>query len=201
MRFSNRPRPDKRALAEEMRQHPSPPEARMWQMLRCQCRVHGYRFRRQAIILGWIVDFWQPRLDLVVEVDGQTYHRPRSEQDAIRDARMSAEGILVLRITARQVMEDPRGALFRVQDAIRRRHDCQGHGPREVSPSGFTDCWVSERAAAACPWAKKERAQLRKVDVIELLGRYESPDGFQNWWMLNDLDPDWLYGLDWRRDA
>ena len=54
--------------AKQLRANPAAGEAALWSRLRAS-RM-GFRFRRQAILRGWIADFWCPAKRLVVEVDG-----------------------------------------------------------------------------------------------------------------------------------
>ena len=109
--------PEKATYARRMRSQPTPSENRLWQRLRRrQCL--GQRFRRQAVILGWIADFWCPALRLVVEIDGD-YHATRQVEDARRDEVMSGAGISVLRISSHAVMNDTEVALDEVRRMIR----------------------------------------------------------------------------------
>jgi|GEM_PF-674794 len=73
-------RPEVRQWAKDLRQNPAPGEAELWERLRGKSL--GFRFRRQAILHGWIADFWCPAKRLVVEVDGASHG---SKQSRIRD--------------------------------------------------------------------------------------------------------------------
>jgi len=55
------------------------------------------------------VDLLWPAARLVVEVDGYEHHGPRPafERDRRRDGRLSAAGYRVLRVTSRQLVEEP----------------------------------------------------------------------------------------------
>ena len=56
-------------LAREMRLNPTPAEDRLWQRLR-RSQIHGTPFRRQHTIERFIVDFYCPQAQLVIELDG-----------------------------------------------------------------------------------------------------------------------------------
>lgn len=62
-------------------------------------------------VLGLEVDFYWPDQKLVVEADGFEHHRARGsfENDHQRDLEMEARGVTVLRVTWRQLVEDPKG--------------------------------------------------------------------------------------------
>ena len=89
-----------------MRAHPTPAEAALWPELRA-LKVHGVKWRRQAIILGFIVDFFCPRLKLVIEVDGSA-HDGREAYDLERtEALERRAGVKVLRFLNDEVLADP----------------------------------------------------------------------------------------------
>jgi very-short-patch-repair endonuclease len=58
---------------------------------------------------GIEVDFLWPRARLVVEMDGYRYHRGRAafERDRARDLRLRQRGYTVIRLTQRQLLEEP----------------------------------------------------------------------------------------------
>jgi len=86
---------DKQRLANKMRRNPTLGEAAMRDALRKHLKV---RFRSQIILHGWIVDFWNERHRLVIEVDGGS-HYGREEEDAFRDETLLENGITTLRFT------------------------------------------------------------------------------------------------------
>lgn len=52
----NKVKPGKKEFARELRNNPTESERVLWERIRN--RSLGYRFRRQAILWGWIADFW-----------------------------------------------------------------------------------------------------------------------------------------------
>lgn len=63
----------------------------------------------QVMLNGFRVDFYWPELGLVVETDGQRYHRTPAQQtkDRRRDQAHTAAGLIALRFTRAQVGYDP----------------------------------------------------------------------------------------------
>jgi len=63
------------------------------------------------------VDFRWPAARIVVETDGWRFHRDRAafERDALRSQRLAAEGWTVVRVTWRQLGEDPAGVAQRLR--------------------------------------------------------------------------------------
>ncbi len=88
--------------ATSMRTNQTRAERRLWAMV-CGSRLAGLKFRRQAVIDHFIVDFLCPALALVVEVDGASHTNP--DRDARRDKRLTSLGYTVLRFTNMQVLE------------------------------------------------------------------------------------------------
>ena len=82
------------AHAHRLRQAPTESEARLWRALRAS--QLGVPFRRQVVLLGFIVDFFAPSERLVVEVDGG-YHVQRRRADQSRDRKLLRAGYRVLR--------------------------------------------------------------------------------------------------------
>jgi len=103
------------SYAQENRRSPSEPEHRLW--LELSGGKLGVSFRRQVVLGAAIVDFFAPSVRLVVEVDG-VQHRQRLTADARRDRDLRRLGCEVLRIEARLVMLDLRGAIMVVQEAV-----------------------------------------------------------------------------------
>ena len=84
-----------------MRHVPEESEAALWQTLRR--RQLGVCFRRQAVLQGYIADFYASEAKLVVEVDGP-WHAKRAAADARRDRVLSRAGYCVLRVDAYEAL-------------------------------------------------------------------------------------------------
>lgn len=84
------------------------PEVLLWQVLRG--RPHGLKFRRQFPIGEIIVDFACLERRLEIDGEGHSYgDQPR--RDAARDAVLKRRGFRVMRIAARDVLDNLDGAL------------------------------------------------------------------------------------------
>ena len=68
------------------------------------------------------VDVLWKSVGLAIEVDGYGFHasRDRFEGDRVRDADLAAQGILVIRVTWRQIRDEPMAVLGRVARALGR---------------------------------------------------------------------------------
>jgi very-short-patch-repair endonuclease len=90
--------------AKYQRRNMSPPEVKLWNLLRRS--PGGVGFRRQHPIGPYTADFYCPAAKLVIEIDGQT-HDFTVDRDKMRDAYMRSLGLRILRIPASEVMKDP----------------------------------------------------------------------------------------------
>jgi very-short-patch-repair endonuclease len=93
-------------LAKRQRRSMSPPEVRLWALLRRS--PGGVRFRKQHAIGPFVADFYCPRLKLVIEIDG-LIHDFTPDRDAARDDYMRSLGLRIIRIPAADVMADAVG--------------------------------------------------------------------------------------------
>jgi very-short-patch-repair endonuclease len=73
-----------------------------------------------AYLHGHLVDFVWPEQRLVVEIDGYGTHGDRTafERDRLRDQMLVAAGYRVVRITWRQLNEEPYGVIARLAQAL-----------------------------------------------------------------------------------
>jgi very-short-patch-repair endonuclease len=74
-------------------------------------------------LLGYVADFLWPELKLIVETDGFDFHSSRSafEHDRRRDQKLAAAGFTVIRVTPRQLREEPYAVIARIAQAIAAR--------------------------------------------------------------------------------
>jgi len=86
-------------LARDLRSNTGEPEKRIWGKLRAS--QTGFKFRRQAVIAPYIVDFLCPHIRLVIEIDGDEH---QANKDAVRDAYLSEKGYRVVRFSNADVM-------------------------------------------------------------------------------------------------
>src|SRR5688572_10595335 len=71
----SRPHSDRRLkmfLSRQLRRDATSFERYAWSLLRNR-QMHGLKFRRQHVIDGFVVDFYCPKLRLVIELDGSDH--------------------------------------------------------------------------------------------------------------------------------
>ena len=107
-----------RGFARVMRHEPSKAEAKLWEVLRDR-KLGGFKFRRQVPIAGYIVDFYCPARQIVIEIDGESHFSEQGKQyDQQRDAYLQGVGLRVLRFTNTQVMQELEGVFTMIQKAV-----------------------------------------------------------------------------------
>jgi very-short-patch-repair endonuclease len=89
-------------------------ERRLWYFLRAH-RFAGMKFKRQALIGRYIVDFVSFQKRLVVEVDGGQH--AESEDDLRRARWLESEGFRILRFWNNEVLNNTGGVLDAIMAA------------------------------------------------------------------------------------
>ena len=102
--------------ARELRKEMTPAERKLWSVIRRK-QALGWRFRRQQVIEGYIVDFYCPQRGLVIEVDGDV-HAATVDQDAARDTRLHDLGLRVVRFTNPEVMYETEAVEARLTELL-----------------------------------------------------------------------------------
>ena len=100
--------------ARRMRREPTEFEKRLWRHV-SRSQLGGFKFRRQATIDPFIVDFFCPAKGLIVEVDGETHI---AEKDRRRDAVLARRGFPTIRFTNDQVRDNMDGVLIAILERL-----------------------------------------------------------------------------------
>jgi very-short-patch-repair endonuclease len=96
---------DKLLQARQFRKEPTEAEQKAWDILRNR-RMINVKFRRQAIIEGYVVDFLCMELRLVIEIDGGIHKdQAQAQYDAERSKVLEAKGLRIVRIKNENVNE------------------------------------------------------------------------------------------------
>lgn len=103
------------ARARKLRQDQTEAEKRLWYVLRAR-RFLGLKFRRQAPVGPFIVDFLCKERRLVIEADGgQHADNPR---DRARDQWLEDNGYTVLRFWNSDILTNLSGVLAHIKDEV-----------------------------------------------------------------------------------
>jgi len=95
-----------KTFSQQLRKDMTEAEKHLWSRLRRK-QLKECQFYRQKIIGQYIVDFYCPKAELVIELDGgQHYEENGREKDRLRDDAMTRMGIKVLRFSDKEVFEN-----------------------------------------------------------------------------------------------
>jgi very-short-patch-repair endonuclease len=107
------------SYARELRKNMTDAEVRLWARIKSR-QLNGYQFYRQRIINRHIVDFYCPRLKLVIELDGgQHYSDEMAHKDKKRDEYLSNLGLKILRFTDTDVLVNTDAVLDNILENVR----------------------------------------------------------------------------------
>lgn len=91
--------------SRDLRNNLTDAEKLLWSKLRGK-QILGLQFYRQKPILNYIVDFYCPAADLVIECDGSQHFTAEGlEADRIRDEALAQLGLKVFRFDNGQLVE------------------------------------------------------------------------------------------------
>jgi very-short-patch-repair endonuclease len=102
-------------------------EKKLWRILRGK-RFSGFKFRRQAPIGAYVVDFFCPSAQLIIELDGGQ-HADRIAHDRRRTEFLERAGYRALRFWNNELNENEQGVLTIIGQAlgIDETHHAQTH--------------------------------------------------------------------------
>jgi very-short-patch-repair endonuclease len=107
------------------------PEGLLWRALRQ--RPGGFKFRRQHPAGRYVLDFFTAEVRVAVEVDGFAHDTgDRPQRDEGRDRWLDGQGVKVLRIPAKAVLDDIDAVVLHVIDICRQRKPL--HRPADGPP-------------------------------------------------------------------
>jgi len=100
--------------SQELRKNMTDAERLLWSKLRGK-QLKGFQIYRQRIIANCIVDFYCPKANIIIEIDGgQHYTDEGVKEDKIRDAYLKNLGFKVLRFSDKEVFENLKGVVERI---------------------------------------------------------------------------------------
>ena len=101
-----------KTLARKLRKEATDAERLLWKHLRAH-RMAGYKFRRQAVIEPYIVDFLCLEARLVIEADGGQ-HMELANEDKKRTVFLESLGYRVMRFWNHEILGDIDTVLDRI---------------------------------------------------------------------------------------
>lgn len=101
--------PKLREYARALRKAGMLHEVLLWKELKTN-KLNCLDFDRQKIIGNYIVDFYCAEKGVVLEVDGSS-HNDKQIEDALRDQYLQSLGLVVIRITVKEVFQNLVGVI------------------------------------------------------------------------------------------
>ncbi len=98
-----------RKRARELRKNSTLSEVLFWNIVKNK-QLNGWDFDRQRVIGNYIVDFYCPQLNVVIEIDGCS-HANKQDYDRMRDKYLHSLGLHVLHIYDEDVKHDINGVI------------------------------------------------------------------------------------------
>jgi very-short-patch-repair endonuclease len=115
-------------FSRNLRSNSTLSEVLLWNELKA-AKLRGYKFNRQKPLRKYIVDFYCKKLNLVIEIDGES-HVDKEESDTIRQKELEKIGLKFLRFEDSEVKQDIDSVLRRINSFI----DEYENARREESP-------------------------------------------------------------------
>jgi len=116
--------------ARTLRNNPTPAEKFFWDTLREMPFYKSLTFNRQKPIEPYIVDFYCHRLQLVIEIDGDSHGETETRiNDQKRTAFLESQGLTVLRFTNLEMNKNIDGVMQVLENFIENKDRCKSPQP------------------------------------------------------------------------
>ena len=127
-------------FARALRNNSTETEIYLWLKLKGK-QMYGYDFHRQKPIDNFIVDFFCQELMLAIEVDGYSHEFLEVyNKDTIKEKRLNALGIEVLRFSDEEVLKDMENVLRAIEFFVL---EFEKHTPSPSQEGNFS--WIENR--------------------------------------------------------
>ena len=112
--------PDLKELARNLRLNMTPAEKKLWYNY---LRDFRYRVLRQKPIDNYIVDFYCPKLQLVIEIDGESHYTEKAKiNDVKRTQTINSYGLKEIRFTNIEILENLEGVCEIIENLSKRKN-------------------------------------------------------------------------------
>jgi very-short-patch-repair endonuclease len=141
---------EQREFARQLRNRMTAVERTLWRLLRAD-QLRGFRFRRQAAIGSYVVDFVCFSRKLIVELDGPQHAQESAQShDAVRGKWLASQGFRTLRFWNHELDQNPQLVAEAILMALEERSSIETHplspalstrerGPEDINGAGCAD--------------------------------------------------------------
>ncbi len=108
--------PDLIEIAHLLRNNLTPAEKKIWYSYFCSCE---FRVLRQRPIDNYILDFYCPKYEFVIEIDGESHFTQQGKlNDAERTVTLERYGLKFIRFQNHDVMNNMEGVVIKIEEVI-----------------------------------------------------------------------------------
>ena len=108
--------------ARQLRNNMTEAEQKLWLRLR-QKQILGLQFYRQKPILNFIVDFYCPAANLIIECDGSQHLNEKGlKYDLLRDQVLAQLNLTILRFNNLQILHELDAVIQIIENVILSQH-------------------------------------------------------------------------------
>ncbi len=101
-------------ISRQLKSNMTDAEKLLWSRLRAK-QLKGRQFYRQRIIGDYIVDFYCPKANLIIELDGSQHYAVEGiKKDKMRDNYIREQGYQILRFSDKEIFENLTGVIERI---------------------------------------------------------------------------------------
>lgn len=68
---------------------------------------------------GYVADFFIQSKKLIIECDGETWHKPNNDHDRKRNSVLKKQGYNILRFTGKQIKQDLQSCITKIMEEIK----------------------------------------------------------------------------------
>ena len=112
-----------KGLARKLRREPTRAEKKIWYEVLSSRQLLGYRFLRQRSIGPYIVDFFSPDLNLIIEVDGVSHTFSDVQvNDIKREEWLISKGFKIVRYIDDIVLHDIQRVRYELEIWVNNNH-------------------------------------------------------------------------------
>ncbi|MBI3005147.1 MAG: endonuclease domain-containing protein [Ignavibacteriales bacterium] len=120
--------PKLKQVARMLRKNSTLAEIMLWKELKSK-RILGYDFHRQKPVENYVLDFFCPRLNLAIEIDGSS-HDNREACDEKRQRELEMKGIKFLRFPDEEIKQNVEGVVEEITEWILNNKNKSTHPSR-----------------------------------------------------------------------
>ncbi|MFY9814303.1 MAG: endonuclease domain-containing protein [Dehalococcoidales bacterium] len=111
-------KPNNSGIAKQLRNSETEAEKFLWTLLRAK-KLNGVKFRRQAPIGVYVVDFVSFEKKLIIEIDGGQHSAEKNkEYDGIRTRWLESQGFRVIRFWNNDISQNIDGVITRITEVL-----------------------------------------------------------------------------------